>query len=208
MVAGYAGAMRCLATLLCFILIALAPPAMAQTEIHRCIGANGSAVFTDQPCAALKATPVTAAPPSDALPMTAPPPILCAASVGELRQSVIDAFASHDANRMAGMMLWNGYGRGAAIADIQSLTQWMKHPLIDVEMPGDPAAAGTAQAPPASSPTSVDPFSLDIPPSPSPATSQPDDQLVLHTAGNDGDARDLRFDIVRRAGCLWLRNAN
>lgn len=180
---------------------------MAQTEIHRCIGANGGAVFTDQPCAALKATPVTAAAADGVQPLATPPPILCAASVSELRQGVIDAFASHDANRMAGMMLWNGYGRGAAIADIQSLAQWMKHPLVDVEMPGDPAATGADHEAPASAATSVDPFALDIPPTP-PAPEPHDDQLVLHTAGNDGSARNLRFDIVRRAGCLWLRNAN
>ncbi|WP_426702095.1 DUF4124 domain-containing protein [Rhodanobacter sp. Col0626] len=194
-----------LTALLCLVgLVALASPAMAQTEIHRCIGANGGAVFTDQPCAALQATSVTSAPRVDALPSATPPPILCAASVSELRQSVIDAFASHDANRMAGMMLWNGYGRGAAIADIQSLTQWMKQPLVEVEMPGDPAAAGTDHEQPASAATSVDPFTLDIPPSPAP----PGNQLVLHTANDDGGARDLRFDIVHRAGCLWLRNAN
>lgn len=195
------------AILLCLILTALASPVMAQTEIHRCIGTNGGAVFTDQPCAALQATPVTAAPVAGPLPLTTPPPILCAASVSELRQSVIDAFASHDANRMAGMMLWNGYGRGAAIADIQSLTQWMKHPLVDVEMPGDPAATGVGHEEPAGAATSVDPFALDIPPSPAPPAPR-DDQMVLHTASNDGSARDLPFDIVRRAGCLWLRNAN
>ena len=50
--------MRRWATLLCLILLACAAPAAAQTEIHRCIGANGGAVFTDQACAALQATPV------------------------------------------------------------------------------------------------------------------------------------------------------
>ncbi|HTM29114.1 MAG TPA: DUF4124 domain-containing protein, partial [Rhodanobacter sp.] len=30
----------------------------AQTSIHRCVGADGNPVFTDQPCAALDATPV------------------------------------------------------------------------------------------------------------------------------------------------------
>jgi len=30
---------------------------------------------------------------------------------------------------------------------------------------------------------------------------------VLHTAGADGAGSTWRFDIVRRAGCLWLRNA-
>jgi hypothetical protein len=197
--------MRRLAALLCFLLLAWAVPAAAQTEIHRCIGANGGAVFTDQPCAALQATPVTAATPTHDIPLVAPLPILCAASLDELRQSVIDAFANRDANRMAGLMLWDGYGRGGAIADIRSLSQWMKQPLLDVEVPGAPAADGDDSTLPAAAGGSVEPFATEVPPHPASAS----DQLVLHTAGNDGSGspRDLRFRIVRQAGCLWLRYA-
>jgi len=192
--------MHRLATLLCLILLACAAPAAAQTPIHRCIGANGGAVFTDQPCAALQATPVSPNAPSAqaAAPLAAPPPILCAAGPGELRQSVIDAFASRDANRMAGLMLWDGYGRGAAIADIRSLAELMRQPLLDVDIPngGAPAQAASID----------DPFATDAPPAPPSAGNR----LVLHIAGNDGSGapRELRFDIVRQAGCLWLRNAN
>ena len=88
--------MRLPSILLCLILLAWALPAAAQNPIERCVGANGSPVFTDQPCAALQAT----------------------------------ALASN--------------------------------------------------------------------------------QLVLQMAGDDGsgDPRELRFDIVRHAGCLWLRNTD
>jgi hypothetical protein len=171
---------------------------MAQTEIHRCIGANGGAVFTDQPCAALQATPVNnpVAIPRNDLPPSGPPPIMCAASLGELRQSVIDAFASRDANRLAGLMLWDGYGRGAAIANIRSLGELMKQPLLDLT-PSTPAVAAS----------SADPFAApEAPPDPPPASNQ----LVLHTGGNDGSesSHELRFSVVSRAGCLWLRPAD
>jgi hypothetical protein len=188
-----------LAALLCLILLACAAPTAAQTPIHRCIGANGGAVFTDQPCAALQATPVSPNAPSAQTAATpAAPPVLCAAGPGELRQSVIDAFASRDANRLAGLMLWDGYGRGAAIADIRSLAELMKQPLLDVDIPNASA--------PAQSASSDDPFASGAAPAPPSAGNQ----LVLHTAGNDGSGspRELRFDIVRQAGCLWLRNAN
>ncbi|MET4568740.1 DUF4124 domain-containing protein [Rhodanobacter soli] len=192
--------MHRLPTLLCLILLACAAPAAAQTEIHRCIGANGGAVFTDQPCAALQATPISPGtqPGNATAPLAAPPPILCAASTGELRQSVIDAFASRDANRMAGLMLWDGYGRGAAIADIRSLAELMRQPLLDVDIPNGSAPAQAASI--------DDPFAPPAPPAPPSAGNQ----LVLHIAGNDGSGapRELRFDIVRQAGCLWLRNAN
>lgn len=190
-----------LAFLFCLIVLAWAAPAAAQTPIHRCIGANGNAVFTDQPCGALQATPVNRAAPSAPAVAATTPPTLCAASLGALRQGVIDAFASRDANRLAGMMLWDGYGRGAAISDIRSLTQLMKQPLMDVNTPDDSAPA------PAPASSLDDPFAMEVAPAAPPPQSN---QLVVHTTDNDGsgNSRELRFNIVRQAGCLWLRNAD
>ena len=191
--------MRLLSALLWFILLIWAAPAVAQNPIQRCIGANGSPVFTDQPCAALQATSLDpAAKPSESSHPLEPPPLtLCAATLGELRQSVIDAFASHDANRLAGLMLWNGYGHGAAVADISALSALMKRPLLDLGPSRD--------SPPAGDDSSAAPFT----PATSPAPPPVSDQLVLHTAGTDGSGspHELRFDIVRHAGCLWLRNS-
>ena len=196
-----------LAALLCLILLVWAVSAIAQNPIHRCIGADGGPLFTDQPCTALQGTavsPASAATTGGNGQPTEPAHLLCAASLGALRQSVIDAFASRDANRMAGLMLWGGYGRGAAIADIRSLSSLMKQPLLDLSPTDDPAHAGSD--PPASGSSSDDPFG------PNPPASAPSagSQLVLHTAGMDGSGspHELRFDIVRRAGCLWLRNAD
>ena len=185
-----------LVALLSLALLACAAPAAAQTPIHRCIGANGGAVFTDQPCAALRATPVNPATPTDTPAPGGPPPVLCAASVDELRQSVIEAFARRDSVRMGGLILWDGYGRGAAIADIRALTTLMKQPLLQVDLPAPAATAATL-------PDNWPPLAGDAAPA---ATAAPD-QLVLHTAGADGAGSAWRFDIVRQAGCLWLRNA-
>jgi hypothetical protein len=199
------------AALLCFILFIAVGPGAAQTEIHRCIGANGGAVFTDQPCAALQATAVgeTAVAANAGQPSSSPPaPILCAASLGQLRHNVIDAFATRDANRLAGLMLWGGYGRGAAIADIRSLDRMMKQPLLDVSS-GDDAASGQddSVADAGANDTGND---ADAAASPAAEARASSHQLVLHTAGNDdsGNLQELRFEIVQRAGCLWLRNAD
>ncbi len=200
--------MRTFHQLLCFACLALAsvlPSAAAQTPIRRCIGADGHPVFTDQPCAALNATPVTSAKGRANERAPEPPPaILCASSVDELKRAVIDAFASGDANRMAGLMLWNGYGRQAAVADIRALQRAMREPLLDF---GDQAEVDDGFVPP-----SDDAFS--IADSGSSARTRPaaprDDTLVLHTAGNNGSGEPptLRFRIVRRSGCLWLRSAD
>ncbi|HET6553929.1 MAG TPA: DUF4124 domain-containing protein [Dyella sp.] len=175
---------------------------MAQDGIHRCVGPDGNPLFTDQPCAALQATPAVAprepaAPAAAPLANASPPPMLCAATVAELRQSVVDAFASRDPNRLAGLMLWNGYGRDAVVADIRLLGGLMQHPLLDVGPATEdaPSSHGEDAAPADSSQE----------PTGSPNTD--DRGLVVRTAASDGSgsSRETRFDVVRRSGCLWLR---
>jgi len=188
---------------LCLLLLLLPIHAMAQDAgIHRCIGADGNPLFTDQPCAALQATPVNP-PPATPRPSTAmeasplgtaaPPPVSCATSVAELRQGMTDAFAARDPNRLAGLMIWNGYGRDAVVASIRSLGTLMQRPLLDIGSGGD------GDDPPAPSGDGGD----TAPPRPA------SDELIVHTASNDGSGvpRETRFSVVRRSGCLWLRNS-
>ncbi|WP_266170715.1 DUF4124 domain-containing protein [Dyella subtropica] len=202
---------------LALLLLCLLPfaHAFAQTGVHRCIGADGNPLFSDQPCAALKATPVQAAPrPSTpaalAPPANEPPPILCASNVAELRQSVADAFATRDPNRLAGLMLWGGYGRSAAVADIRALTTLMQRPLLDF---GEDTTESHQPPPPANDIYNLDTSpiggSASGDPSPAPTPTPSEHQLVLRTAASDGSGvpHETRFAIVRRSGCLWLRNA-
>jgi hypothetical protein len=187
------------------LLIFLLPlRAMAQEGgIHRCIGSDGNPLFTDQPCAALQATPVNT-PPATPKPQASldiatatPPPVSCATSVADLRQGMTDAFAARDPNRLAGLMIWNGYGRDAVVANIRSLGSLMQRPLLDIGTAGasdDPPAPSTDNGE-ATGPT---------------ATSRPatdSDELIVHTAAGDGSGipRETRFAVVRRSGCLWLR---
>lgn len=187
----------------CLLLLLLpAGAALAQGDIHRCIGADGNPVFTDQRCADVHATPATAPPPaaaSSAQPAApqVPPAILCAASASDLKQAVVDAFAARDPNRLAGLMLWGGYGGGAVVTGIRELGQLMQYPLLDVEV--QPAGG------PADGPLAFDgraPLPADSGPAPA-----ADEVLVLHTAADDGSGqpREVRYALVRRSGCLWLQ---
>lgn len=126
---------------------------------------------------------------------TEPPPILCAATFSELRQSVIDAFANRNANRMAGLMLWNGYGSEAAVANIRSLASLMQQPLLDAGPPSDADKDADEDA----ESSSNDHSGVVPPPS--------GGEIVLHLAGNGGSGspRELHYGVVRRYGCLWLR---
>jgi len=175
---------------------ALPAAASAQTAIHHCIGRSGNPVFTDQPCATMQASPVRASPTPEGAPPAAPP-MLCAASRDDLRQGVVEAFAQQDANRLAGLMLWKGYGHGAAVADVQALANLVRQPLLGIDFPGGPAPAHSAGLP--YYPATVEPASA--------APSSP--MLVLDVADRMGTgARQWHFDLVHRAGCLWLRNAD
>ncbi|QNK00036.1 DUF4124 domain-containing protein [Dyella telluris] len=193
---------------LALLLFLLPLCAMAQDGIHRCIGPDGNPLFTDQPCAALQATPVNTPSPTATAPVTqgtpttatAPPAITCAGSVSDLRQSMVDAFATRDPNRLAGLMIWNGYGRDAVVADIRSLGSLMQRPLLDIKTSDE-----DDPPPPATS------IGTDAPDDHAAAKPRPGeaDQLIVHTAGNDGSGapHESRFTIVRRSGCLWLRAA-
>jgi hypothetical protein len=195
--------MRACLTLLLFLLPLCA---MAQDGIHRCIGPDGNPLFTDQPCAALQATPVNPPPaPASASPVmqgstTAAPAITCAGTVAELRQSMVDAFAARDPNRLAGLMIWNGYGRDAVVANIRSLGSLMQQPMLDIRATSDEDAS--------SSGTTEDPVATEDRATPRQGNGE-GEQLIVHTASNDGSGapRESRFTIVRRSGCLWLRPA-
>jgi hypothetical protein len=183
---------------LLLIVLLWSASAMAQDGIHRCVGPDGNPVFTDQPCAALHATPVTTpsepSPNPQASSVIEPPPVLCASSVAELRQSVLDAFASRNPNRLAGLMLWGGYGHEAVVADIRSMTALMRQTLLDVgEDSSDPAAASSSLG--------------DTGAAPPRAPVNP--RIVVRTVADDGsgNARETHFNVVRRSGCLWLRNS-
>lgn len=190
----------------CWLLLLLLLPlgAMAQDGIHRCVGPDGHPLFTDQPCAALQATPVVspretpvAAPEAVAPLPLSPAPISCATTVADLRQGVMDAFASRNPNRLAGLMLWNGYGRDAVVADIRSLGGLMQRPLLDVDESDE-----DAPAPPSSNDAIDNPL-------PTPPAAPASHALVVRTAAEDGSgvARETRFSVVRRSGCLWLRGS-
>lgn len=209
--------MRPLLLLLLFVLAGLASAAAhAQGGIHRCVDAAGRPVFTDRRCADLDATP--------ALPTTAPAaaaadggnvapdaaPTLCTADIGELRQQVTDAFASHQANRLAGLMLWDGYGERGAVERIRDLAALVAQPLLDLR-DGDPGGytVGTTSTPNRAIYDASRPLAEILAPASTESAAGNGDAeplaLTAITATGDGASETTRFPIERRAGCLWLR---
>jgi hypothetical protein len=185
--------MRHLLALVFLFALAGTVPVAAQTAIHRCVGANGNPVFTDQPCATLDATPVMRSP--TASPAAGPPApvMLCASNASQLKRVVIEAFAERDANRLAAVMLWGGYGTHAAVTDIRALQGIMRRPLLSL----------TAE------PAGEEEGDLPVPSGSAPERAPVPTMLVVNTGatGDPEGVQALRFDVIQRAGCLWLRRS-
>lgn len=123
------------------LLLLIALPAAAQTAIHRCVGRDGRPVFSDQQCTSIGATsvmpPTPAAASSSAGSSDAPAGpstgLLCAKDVAGLREGIAQAFASHDANRIGGLILWSGYGSSGAVENIRNMDALVRQPLLAVE---------------------------------------------------------------------------
>lgn len=116
--------------LLLALLLAL-PSLQAQTRINRCVGADGTSIFTDRPCAALGAREH-----GDTIALDADarmrPVIDCARTVPALQQRVREAVAAGDVNRLAALFAWSGTGRHTAQRVMAELERMAAQPLHDV----------------------------------------------------------------------------
>ena len=175
------------------LLLAGTLPARAQQQpIFRCIGAHGEPVFSGQPCG----TPAPAQGASAGIGAGAVG-TRCAASPQALREAIAGAFASHDVNQLAGLMVWRGVGQASARASLESLARWLRQPLSGIAATyanGPPAPGGTAATP---GPDSAAPATAS-----SAAATGALTGLAVSTGGGDGSTRD--FGVMQSGGCWWL----
>lgn len=179
--------------LLCVPLAGAAAPAM-QTTIHHCVDADGTPVYTDQSCASMDAVPAT----SDAdpfAPSKSAGPRTCPRDRKALENRVADAFRTHDANALAGLMLWRGYSEFGAVHTVHDLADLMQWPFLGFANTS-PATARSAPAIPGLPPLL-------------PATAQstalsPQPDVLVIRLGHP-EQPDISFVIMQRAGCLWLQ---
>jgi hypothetical protein len=168
---------------------------LAPQPIYRCLGPDGSAMFSGTPCSedslAQGALPEVAAI-GDRTPLH-----LCPLDPAELRARVGDAFLAHDINRLAGLMLWQGYGRHAAIARMQVLASGMRQGLLGIELSGKATPLAPAAGPSgffgAEVSTAVPVKATDN------STLAP---TRLRISLDDGN--ELSFSIESDHGCRWL----
>jgi len=202
--------------LLVLLAVCIGQPLHAQgAGIHRCVDRAGHPVFTDRICTDLDATPAlpagdakTEATPSSGADRSSQ---LCAATLDQLRQQIVDAFAAHDPNRLAGLMLWDGYSRLGVVEQIRALGALMRQPLLEVADDGPRRVVDASPAPAdlydASRPLGPEARSL--------AASDSDDDgdaktvtVVTGPRNASGASTGTRFALVPQSGCLWLRPAD
>lgn len=175
-----------------FALFLCVPLAHAQTTqpVYRCIGAQGEPVFSGQPCG----TPAAQSGQTAAAQASGVSGV-CAGSPTALRQAIAQAFAAHDVNQLAGLLLWRGMGQASARATLTSLNAWLKQPLTGI------AIASAAGPPPDAAPEAVHSTSSDGPATVASAAPPPTGYTVS-TGGVDGHTRD--FGVVESGDCWWL----
>lgn len=174
---------------LCLIaLLACAP--LAHAQIYHCIGQHGEPVFSGEPCG----TPAPAAGQDAVAPGNGFAGV-CAGSPQELSQAITRSFATHDVNRLAGLILWRGMDQSSARSTLHALSDWLKQPLagISIAYATGPPLADVGPAPAATA---------GFPAATASVTSQPPTGFVISTGGGDGGTRD--FGVTETGGCWWL----
>lgn len=188
--------MRALFAVLLIVLPASLPQTMtvmaagAQLQpqsIHRCIGRAGEPVFTAQPCAdeALVMAPAPALAGSAAFAGSSMH--VCPLSPQELRDRVALALQERDANRLAGLMLWNGDSQHGAVAALRRLATLVRQPVTDLAL----SSATVSIFAPASALAPANAASVaDAPP-----------QLTITSQ----DGSSTVFTLSDIGGCWWLQ---
>ena len=199
--------MRLTVLALLVLLLALrASGVQGQDAIHQCVASNGTPVFSDQPCTSVNATAVTghAADASATTPTFAP--VSCPATVQDLKERINQAFAAHDANGLAGLMLWHGYGRAEARTDLRYLRALVHEPLMGIGdgSPPDPQPGTNSTVDIGAPSVARD----DGTSNKAVSASAIPKNLTLHLGGVGDDAEhNPGFAVVSAAGCVWLSNA-
>jgi hypothetical protein len=183
--------MRSIAILVLLSFASIALPASAES-VHRCIGANGGAIFTDQRCEDI-----------GAVVRPEPAPLFgsagaqrvhvhvhdCARTVDDLHDGLEAALAAHDVNRVAGFYQWTGVSGAESVGILNRLQAIAGRPLAEVNVvrqhqPVDANGYETA--------------------APARTTEASAIELLQTRSGNDPTPARTEFALSRYMGCWWV----
>jgi hypothetical protein len=178
------------ALLLLFALVAL--PANAE-GVHRCIGAHGDAVFTDQRCEDIGAVvrPEPAPPFGSASTQRVHVHVHdCARSTNDLHDGLEAALAAHDVNRLAAFYQWAGISSAESADILKRLQAIADRPLAMVHLvrPHEPTDANGFQTVASARPSGAVAI-----------------ELVQTRSSNDPSPVRTGFALTAYMGCWWIR---
>ena len=201
---------------------AVLAPSAANAEIHRCQSRDGTPVFTDQSCDLLGQTYKlsTAYQPGTDVRRPGKPfagrlmpkfGIGCAARSPEgMRSAVRLAIESGDPNQLSALIDWNGTRRKAAMGVMRRLQHIVSRPAVAVELGGESYEYSSLTSPmtTVSHGNGASYGHVGAIQSERSYTVRPTGLPTLHVLrahGSESPMEHSRFQIVRDAGCLWLR---
>ena len=181
--------------------------------LHRCIGTDGAAIFTDRACRDLQA--IDAPPPSaDRLrPAVIVRTRSCARSQDDLLFGVRTALEAHDPNKLAEYYHWTGMGNSEGYRLMGRLASFSERPLLDVQLVSS-AQVGTPMPPLPPPPPLDDEFALDdepglgsepTPPEPTPRANADLLRVDQMRSETDYESQVTYFRLRSNAGCWWLQ---
>lgn len=186
------------------LLLALAlSAAPAQSQIRRCVGADGTHLYTDRACADLDASERLPRP-GDAGAFDRPIRRDCSRRLQDLVFELTAAIDARDVNRLAGVYHWPGISSRASHGLMDRLDRVAQDPVLDIvavraaepvvatQRPGLSATfASTLQASPSVAPP--------------PRVHGPPVALRVHQAVGQGAAPSrTMFGLRQNLGCWWI----
>lgn len=192
--------MRLLPQLLVLTPVLMWAPAhgAAGKGIHRCEGADGVSIYTDQPCATMDAVERNLAPPASTRSEGDRPGAAsvdggllrtdCARRTDTLLFDLRRAIESRDVNRVAGLYHWPGARSARGVMDRLQRLADLPLAAVDLEFPESAPVRDTPEAFPPGTPVE-DPIGVRV-------------QSWLPGQVTPGPAQSLR--LVRHSGCWWV----
>lgn len=182
--------------LCCLIFVALAlawpRPAHAKGEIHRCEGAGGISIFTDQKCEDMGAVPRAdpvgiggpGSPNSARLRVSS-----CPRTTQDLLYGIENAIAAGDVNQLAAFYHWPGTSASGSTGILKRLDTLVGHPLLSIDLLA-PAPARDA-----------DGYDILVG---GPERDAYGIQIIETGSGRDQNAIRTTFSLHRNIGCWWV----
>lgn len=182
--------MSALAALLLLLFMLIASPARAA-DVHRCIGADGNAIFTDKKCEDIGAQVRQAPANQDAGATGHLGARGCARTLESLQVGLKAALYSDDVNRLAAFYHWPGISSAASVGILSRLQTIVERPLTAINLIGARPA--------------LDAGGFRIVASERSVLRASGIEIVQARSANDPTELRTQFALTQNAGCWWVQ---